>query len=353
MREYTNGSTTLTIGLDLGDRYSYYVALNPEGEIVREGRIPTRSAALQSLFAAGEPSRIAIEVGAHSRWVSRLLGQLGHEVIVANARKVRLIYASGRKDDRLDAERLARLARADIQLLSPIQHRGERAQMDLAVVRSRAQLVEARSRLINHIRMTVKAAGQRLPGSSAEAFARRAQETLQESFPNLIPVLRIIEQLTGEIRGYDRKIETLCEHDYPEAGVLRQIRGVGPVTALTFLLTLEEPLRFRPSRQVGAYLGMCPRRAQSGERELQLPITKSGDRMLRKLLVNCAHYLLGPFGEDCDLRRHGEKLAARGGKNAKKRAVVAVARKLSVLMHHLWETGEVYEPLHNASRRAA
>jgi transposase len=131
---------------------------------------------------------------------------------------------------------------------------------------------------------------------------------------------------------------------------LRQVEGVGPLTALTFVLTLEDPYRFEKSRSVGAYLGLVPASDKSGDRDPQRRISKEGDEMLRKLLVGSAHYILGPFGGDSDLRRHGEKIASRGAKNAKKRAAVAVARKLAVLLHRLWVTGEVYDPLYNAHR---
>jgi transposase len=136
---------------------------------------------------------------------------------------------------------------------------------------------------------------------------------------------------------------------------LCQVEGIGPLTALTFVLTLEDPYRFERSRSVGAYLGLVPATYRSGDRDPQKRISKEGDqmlrKMLRKLLVGSAHYVLGPFGSDSDLRRHGEKIASRGAKNAKKRAAVAVARKLSVLLHRLWVGGEVYEPLYNAHRR--
>jgi transposase len=353
MSEYSKVESGWTIGLDLGDRFSYYLVVGPGGELVSEGRVETRMPALQRLFTQWVPARVAIEVGTHSRWVSRLLEGLGHEVLVANARQVRLIYGGRTKNDQLDAQHLARLARLDVRLLSPIRHRGEEAQRDLTQVRSRAQLVKARTQLINHVRMTVKAAGQRLVSCGAESFARRAGVALGEEFSNLAPVLRMIESLNVEIRHYEREIEALCEGRYPETQGLRKIRGVGPLTALSYVLTLDDPGRFHRSRQVGAYLGLSPRRSQSGDRNPQLRITKAGDRMLRGLLINAAHYLLGPFGEDSDLRRYGERIAARGGKNAKKRAVVAVARKLSVLMHHLWVTGKTYEPLYHAGRQAA
>ena len=162
-----------------------------------------------------------------------------------------------------------------------------------------------------------------------------------------------IGSLTQRIRDYERQLETISKEHYPETELLRQVEGIGPLTALTFVLTLEDPYRFEKSRSVGAYsLGLVPATDQSGDRDpREKRISKEGDEMLRKLLVGSAHYILGPFGSDSDLRRHGEKIASRGGKNAKKRAVVAVARKLSVILHHLWISGEVYDPLYNTHRR--
>jgi len=198
----------------------------------------------------------------------------------------------------------------------------------------------------------VKSFGARLPKCPARTFHKRAAEHIPEALgPGLGPILEQIGSLTHRIRDYERKLETISRERYPESDLLRQVEGVGPLTALTFVLTLEDPYRFERSRSVGAYLGLVPATAQSGERDPQKHITKEGDEMLRKLLVSGAHYILGPFGSDSDLRRHGEKIASRGGKNAKKRAAVAVARKLSVLLHHLWVTGEVYDPLHNTHRR--
>ena len=158
----------------------------------------------------------------------------------------------------------------------------------------------------------------------------------------------MIGRLSEQIRQYDQQIDGLCQQKYPQTEILRQIQGVGPLTALTFVLVIENPQRFERSRDVGPYLGLCPGQDQSGERDPELRISKAGDHLLRSLLVNCAHYVLGHFGEDSDLRRHGEKIAARGGKKAKKRAVVAVARKIAVLLHHLWVTGEAYEPLYRS-----
>ena len=342
-----------TAGLDLGDKYSYLCLIDQHsGEIMEEGRLPTTPEAIRRHFASEQPMRIAIETGTHSPWVSRLLEECGHEVLVANARKLRLIYANKRKTDEVDAENLARLARVDPKLLYPLKHRGEDSQAHLAVIRSRQALVGSRTQLVNHVRGAVKSFGARLPKCPARSFHNRAPEHIPEALrPALGPILEQIGSLTERIRDYDRQLETVSEEHYPQTQLLRQVEGIGPLTALTFVLTLEDPHRFEKSRSVGAYLGLVPATDRSGDRDPQKRISKEGDEMLRKLLVGSAHYVLGPFGSDSDLRRHGEKIASRGGKNAKKRAVVAVARKLCVLLHRLWVSGEVYDPLHDTHRR--
>jgi transposase len=222
----------------------------------------------------------------------------------------------------------------------------------MALIRSRQALIGCRTQLVNHVRGAVKSFGARLPKCPARSFHKRAKEHIPEALmPALEPVLEQIASLTERIRDYDLKLEAICEEHYPETELLKQVEGIGPLTALTFVLTLEDPHRFERSRSVGAYLGLVPATAQSGERDPQRRISKEGDEMMRKLLVSSAHYILGPFGSDSDLRRHGEKIASRGGKNSKKRAAVATARKLCVLLHHLWITGEVYDPLYNTHRR--
>ena len=296
--------------------------------------------------------RIAIEAGTHSPWASRVLEECGHEVLVANARKLRLIYANKRKTDEIDAENLARLARLDPKLLYPLKHRGEESQAHMALIRSRETLVGTRTQLVNHVRGTVKSFGHRLPKCPARSFHKNAPEHIPEALlPALGPVLEQIGSLTERIRDYERRLETIAKDHYPETEHLRQVEGIGPLTALTFVLTLEDPYRFEKSRSVGAYLGLVPATDRSGDKDPQKRISKEGDEMLRKLLVGSAHYILGPFGSDSDLRRHGEKIASRGAKNAKKRAAVAVARKLAVLLHRLWVSGEVYDPLYNTHRR--
>ena len=340
MQEYTT-----TIGLDLGDRYSHFCVIDPKGDLKEQGRVRTTREGMDRFFSTRRASVIVIEVGAHSGWVSRFLKGLGHEVIVANSRKLRMIYGSDTKRDKTDAEMLARVGRLDPKLLCPIRHRDERCQMDLGVIRSRDILVRTRTKLINHVRGTAKAFGYGLAKCSTESFCRKAWVYLPEELRSWLgPILETIGEVTDRIRGYDQKIDQMTRQRYGETEQLMQVSGVGQLTALAYVLTLEDPDRFARSRSVGAYLGLRPRVEQSGDTDRQLRITKSGDNLLRRLLVGSAHYVLGPFGPDCDLRRWGLRIAQRGGKNAKKRAVVAVARKLSVLLHRLWVSGEFYQP---------
>jgi transposase len=339
----------LTIGIDLGDRMSCYCRVNAVGEVEQKGRFATTKQGVRGCFGALPRCRVALEVGTHSAWVSRLLKGLGFEVIVANPRQVKLISQSSRKDDQADAEMLARLARVDPQLLRPIAHRSEKAQGDLLGIRVRAALVEARTALVNTARGLTKAMGERLPSCDADQMGvgqmRELPEQLQQG---LQPLLKQVESLTEQIKECDRKLEQIARTEYPEVELLKQVSGVGNLIALTFVLTIEDPQRFDKSREVGCYVGLRPKRSNSGNSEPELRITKEGDAYLRKLLVQGAHLVLSRRAPDTDLKRWGQKLAGRGGKNRKKRAVVAVARKLGILLHRLWSTGEVYEPLRHS-----
>jgi len=346
--------TLLTIGIDLGDENSAYCVLDAEGEVLSEGIVRTTESGFAQQFQNIPPCRIALETGTHSPWVSRLLQRYGHDVVVANARQVRVIYESDRKNDKVDARTLARLARIDKSLLHPIRHRSEKAQADLAMLRARDALVQVRTKLMNCARGMVKSVGGRLPGASGECFAKRVREHVPEAIRDaLTPVLDQIELLAVQIREYDKRIEQMAKTEYAPTQLMRQIPGVGVITSMAFTLTIDDPHRFSKSRDIAGYLGLLPRQSDSGDSKPQLSITKAGDHMVRRLLVGCAHYILGRFGPDSDIRRWGLSLMVRGGKNAKKRAVVAVARKLAVVIHKLWVTGEVYEPLREANRAKA
>ena len=340
----------LTIGMDLGDRFTYSCILDEAGEVMVEQKLATTKQAIKQVFGRIPRSRVALETGAHSPWVSRLLTGLGHEMIVAHARNVRLIGESSRKDDRLDARMLARLARLDPRLLSPVQHRSAEAQIHLTVIRARAALVGARTALVNSARGLAKSYGERLRKCGTQQVSKNLAAGLSvELQAALEPLLAEVASLAQRIAEYDRRIEQIATQVHPEVALLKQVKGVGTLIALTYVLTVGDPHRFRRSRDVGCYLGLRPGRRNSGSSQPQLHISKEGDRYLRTRMVQGAHYILGPFGQDSDLRRWGLKLSERGGSNAKKRAVVAVARKLSVLLHKLWVSGEVYEPLRTHS----
>jgi len=341
-----------TIGCDLGDKKTEIFVLQADGGCTRQ-TVRTSKADLERWFSRPR-AHVVIEVGAHSRWVCDLLKSLGHQVTVANPRKLKLISAADTKSDRRDSELLARLGRADVSLLAPITHRPMQAQADLAVAKARDILVAARTKLVNHVRGTIKSFGLRLPACSATCFVRKTRQLVPVSLrPALDPIYESLERIDLQIREHDRTIDRIAKR-HADVEVISQPDSVGTLTALVFMLTIEDKDRFAKSRMVGAFIGLRPRKSQSGDDDPQLRITKSGDPLLRKLLVNCANRILGPFGKDCDLRRWGLEIAKRGGKNAKKRAKVAVARKLAVLMHRLWVTGEVYQPLgYCDSQRAA
>jgi transposase len=345
-------STIETIGCDLGDKQSELCILLPNGKLQRPEPVKTTRKAFSKFFAR-PGAHVVIEVGTHSRWVSELLQKLGHKVTVANPRRVKLISQSSSKRDKKDAELLARLGKADEQLLSPVKHRESEAQADLAVTKARDALVRIRTKLVNQARGLVKSFGERLPSCTAESFHRKARAQIPEALqPALEPLFSVLERLEEQIAAYDDQVEQLAKK-YPDVEVIAQPKGVGVLTALVFLLTLEDKMRFNKSRTVGAFIGFTPKRDQSGDSDKQLGITKTGDSFVRRLAVGSANYILGPFGQDSDLRRWGLELAKRGGKNAKKRATVAVARKLVVLMHRLWVTGEVYQPLGYREKPAA
>lgn len=336
--------------MDLGDKKNAVCVLDEKGKELEKKMITNNKKDLKKLIDRYRKNDIktAIETGTHSPWVSRFLEELSCEVLIGNSRKLRMIYKSDQKSDFRDAEMLARIARFDPHLLSPIKHRSEECHADLTMIKSRDLIMNSRNQMINNVRSMVKVFGFRLPKCSTNAFHKRVRSLVPKILEMaLFPILDSIEHLTCQLKKYDKIIIKLSEEKYPETKNINQIKGVGPISALAYVLTLETTDKFKKSRDVGPFLGMVPRRDQSGMSDKQLPITKAGNKYMRQLLVNCVHYILGPFGKDCDLRRFAERIMARGGKNAKKRAIVAVARKLAVLMHKLWKTGDVYDPFYN------
>jgi transposase len=314
----------LTIGVDLGDVWSHYCTLNQGGEVVDRGRFRTAPKAIQKWFTDVPHFRVAMEAGVHSIWISEQLEQLGHEVIVANVRELRAISHSDRKSDDVDAEKLARYARLDPEILRPISHRTVEQQEALTLIRARELLVRLRTAAVNAVRGLTKACGHRMPASSTKCFAQRGQAAMPPGLKLALgPILAQIAETTLKIKQYDREIQRMTQTEYAETQPMMTIHGVGHITALTFVLTLGDKARFGRSRDVGCYLGLRPKRSQSGERDPQLGITKAGNAYLRSLLIECANHILRPHGRDSALRQWGLHLAARGGKQAKSKAVFA------------------------------
>ena len=332
-----------TLGLDLGDRQHHVCVLDATGQIIREAALPNTRPALAQLLAEFPRATVALEAGTHSPWISRFLTECDAMVLVAISR-------SERKCDRRDAQMLARLARVDPALLHPIQHGSAQAQHDLLGLKLRDALVRTRVNLINAVRFTLKSLGHPVRNPSSESFHKTVLTDIPaDCRPVVQPLLTVLAQVTEQIKGLERDLVQRSKKDYPATQRLQQITGVGPLTALCFVLKIGDPQRFSRGRDVGAYLGLCPRRDQSGGTDKQLRISKCGDGLLRRLLVSAAHYVLGPFGPPCALREHGQRLTGTGSIREKKRAVVAVARKLAVLLLSLWKHGTDYEPRATAS----
>ena len=352
-----NYNATFTVGIDIGDKKHWLAVLDHSGNLLDKTVCANTAAAVKKFFSRFKnPAGVMVvmETGTHSPWLSRHIEGLGFRVCVANARKVRAIWQSDVKDDSRDCEMLARLGRFDMKLLYPIHHRGEKAQAALSILRARDVLVSARTSLIGTCRGLVKSWGARLPKCSADSFANTVIDDIPDELGSaLLPLVDQIGKMTQGIKNYNYRLNKIAEEQYPEAQLLMQPAGVGPITSLAFILTIEDPNRFQNNRAIGPFLGVTPKRDQSGETDKALPITKAGDAFLRRLLSQSAQFILGPFGPDCDLRRHGLKIAQKGGKAAKKKAVTAVSRKLAVLLLHLWKTGDVYDPFHKQSMKKA
>jgi len=332
-----------TLGLDLGDRAHHVCVLDAAGQILREASLPNTRPALAQLLTEFPRATVALEAGTHSPWISRYLTGLGAKVLVANPRKLHAISRSERKCDQRDARMLARLARVDPALLHPIQHGSAQAQHDLLGLKLRDALVRTRVNLINAVRFTLKSLGHPVRNPSSESF-HKTVDVPADCLPVVQPLLAVLAHVTEQIKAMERDLVARSKKDYPATQRLQQITGVGPLTALCFVLKIGDPQRFSRGRDVGAYFGLCPRRDQSGGTDKQLRISKCGDGLMRRLLVSAAHYVLGPFGPPCALREHGQRLAGTGSAREKKRAVVAVARKLAVLLLSLWKHGTNYEP---------
>jgi len=346
MHDLTTNIFPATIGLDLGNKNTQCAVYGADCERIEERKVTTNREQITTLLKRFAGARIVMEASTASRWIFNLAKQLGHEVIIANPRCIPIITSSVRKCDRNDARLLAELGQLRPSLLSPVTLRDDCFQELRTLLFARQQLVKQRTALVCFIRSEVRVLGHSLPSCGTKVFAKKCRALIPESLQTALnPIFDVIQNMTDGANQFDESIIEISKNDFPQTEVLRQVHGVGPLIALAFVATIGDPGRFAKSRTIGAYLGLVPRIKQSGKSDPALSITKCGDRFMRSLLVSAATKILGPKGEDCELRRFGERIAAQGGKRAKARARIAVARKLGTLLHALLRTGEVYEPL--------
>ena len=354
MKKVITSTVQACLGLDLGDEKSHYCLVGCEGEVELRGVVPTERGALAGLVGGLPAARVVIEASTHSHWVASLMRSLRAEVYVANPRRLPLITRSSRKNDRNDAEQLARIGRLDVELLSPVQLRNDECMRERARLRSRSLLVRTRVRVINSIRSTLKVFGLKVPRCAAQYASQRFPAAIPPDLQSIIdPLVLTLQTLDEQIQRFDREVALQAKQHFPATSALQQVHGVGPQVSLSFVTTLVDPRRFKNARSVGAFVGLTPRSHQSGQRDPRLGVSKEGDPALRSLLVTAATHILRKSSPDSDLKRYGRRIAASGTPRDKNRARIAVARKLAVLLHRLWLTGEVYEPLRNAKVAAA
>ena len=258
------------------------------------------------------------------------------------------IWMNKNKSDREDAEMLARLARNDINLFAPISHIPPQQRADLAVVKARDAVTRSRTLLTNTVRGLLRSFGVSTKGVTSDNFTTEASKIVpKELRPAMTGILKEIRSMQLSLKAYDK-----LNKKYPATAIVGQPNGAGELTSLAYVLMVVDPRRFGNGNRVARFFGITPKRDQSGEVDKQLGITKEGSGLMRRLLVQAANHIMGR-GPDCDLRRFGERIAARGGKIAKRKAKVAVARKLAKLMYKLWLTGETYDPDYKAHCREA
>ena len=343
-----------TIGIDLSPRKSSYCVMGTDGKRGDEGTLAMDRGAVTEFFRAQPASRVVLEACTSARWVTDVAKAYGHEVVVANPRTFLPIATSCRKSDRNDARTLADFGQFRPHLLNPVALRSESAQSARSILIARNTLVTCRTALVNAVRSMMRESGFPLPDCAPERFHVRVRNLIpQDKLIALGPLLCTLEGAAKEIAKYDATIKHLGDEVFPQTKLLQQIAGVGPITALGFVVTVGDPSRFPRSRDVAAYFGLTPRSQASGDKTPQLSISKCGDTFMRRLLVGSASYILRQGSPDTDLKRWGLAIRARGGQASKAKARTAVARKLAVILHRLWVTGEVYRPLRESQPDAA
>lgn len=340
-------SNCTIIGIDLGDKKHAVVGLDDKANIVLKRWVPNKKEDLEALFRRNRGAVFGMETGTHCRWISMLCRECGCEVYVGNAHRLRSIFGNTHKNDMRDAEEIARLLNGDKRHFHPVQLRDAEHQNLVQLVKMREMVMSQRTKSAGAIRGMAKANGVRLPASDADSLHRKLADVIDTLPDNLQLLLRpqigLLEKLCETIREYDRLIRDYRnEHFRKECDLLETIPGVGPVNAAAFVAFTGDVRRFRHARDVGPYYGLTAGRDQSSSKDEPKRITKEGNEFVRHLLVNAANLIMQGRCRNTELLQFGLRVWGNRGKVAKRKAKVALARKLAVTMAAMLRSGTPY-----------
>lgn len=328
-------------GIDLASKASAVCIENETGRIVAEFEMPTDEDGFRTRLGDLEPMHCVLEASPLAEWAARVLESLGHSVVVIDARKAKAVIRTKRKTDQLDARNLAKMARTG--WYTAVHRKSASARLMRTLLKARQGLVEVANAQRSRILGLLRAHGIKVTGARGDAFESRVLEAVRAREPELEvilqPLLGLRSQARAEAEVLAQRLKELSQH-VPVCRQLMSVPGVGPIVAATYVATIDDPHRFEHSDQVADYVGLVPSVYQSGETEYRGRITKEGDALLRWLLVEAANVLLTRVKRACALQNWGRRLLAKKGLA---KARVAVARKLSVLLHRLWVSGEEFD----------
>ena len=339
-----NAQDSTTIGLDLGNTFTKAVGLDARGNVVLREDLHNDAETLKAFFEAHPGATVGMETGTHCRWIAALAASCGCDAVIGNARKLRLISESSRKNDWNDAESIARLCRFDRKLFHPVTLRDGEHHRLYQLLRQRDALVSMRTALVNQLRGFAKAGGTMLPRRDARSFLSLRDSMPPEFLRDFKPLLKALEDLARRIAAAEAILGQFVRRHFRKMDErLQTVPGVGPVASAAFIALVPDPGRFKSAREAGPYFGLVPKQDQSGDGHRPCRITHEGSPFMRKTLVNAANALLKKSARDTALKRFGERLSRRGqGKVARRKAKVALARKLAVTMLAMMRRGEDY-----------
>ena len=331
----------LYLGIDLASKMTALCLMSETGEVVREAMVPTEEAEFRMFLKNETGYRCVVEASPLAEWVSGVLEGMGHAVVVIDPRKAKAVIQTKKKTDILDARNLARMARTG--WYTAVHRKSPEARLLRSHLKARDGLLRIARAMNSQIRGLLRSHGVRLGAVSETDFPAHVREVTARRVPALSPVLEPLiaawTQAVEKAKTLKMAIAALGKASEVQER-LQSVPGVGPLIAATFVATLDTPSRFRSASQVAAYLGLVPRVHQSGETEYHGRVTKEGDSLLRTLLIEGAVVLLTRTRESCSLKRWGLRLARKKGMA---KAAVAVARKMAMLLFHLWKSGEAFQ----------